>query len=64
LPGGTTRSDYRDGDGNTVVRSYLVDGMPHGTPVKPDEGCGTASQYFLDTICSTKHITADWGLGG
>jgi poly(hydroxyalkanoate) depolymerase family esterase len=64
LPGGTTRSDYQDGEGTTVVRSYLVDGMPHGTPVKPDEGCGTAGQYFLDTICSTKHITADWGLGG
>ena len=64
LEGGTTRSDYTDEGGDVVVRSYLVDGMPHGTPVKPDEGCGTAGQYFLDTICSTSHITGDWGLGG
>lgn len=64
LQGGTTRSDFGDADGDVVVRSYLVDGMPHGSPVKPDEGCGTAGEHFLDTICSTKHITADWGLGG
>ncbi|WP_314175015.1 extracellular catalytic domain type 1 short-chain-length polyhydroxyalkanoate depolymerase [Streptomyces winkii] len=64
LQGGTTRSDYNNGDGDVVVRSYMVDGMPHGTPVKPDEGCGKAGEHFLDTICSTKHITADWGLGG
>jgi poly(hydroxyalkanoate) depolymerase family esterase len=64
LQGGTTRSDYENADGDVVVRGYLVDGMPHGTPVKPDEGCGKAGKHFLDTICSTKHITADWGLGG
>lgn len=64
LQGGTTRSDYENGDGDVVVRSYLVDGMPHGTPVKPDESCGKAGQYFLDKICSTRHITSDWGLGG
>ncbi|MCH6161076.1 extracellular catalytic domain type 1 short-chain-length polyhydroxyalkanoate depolymerase [Streptomyces marispadix] len=64
LQGGTTRSDYRNADGDVVVRGYLVDGMPHGTPVKPDEGCGKAGKHFLDTICSTRHITADWGLGG
>lgn len=64
LQGGTTRSDYQNADGDVVVRGFTVDGMPHGTPVKPDEDCGKAGQHFLDTICSTKHITADWGLGG
>lgn len=64
LTGGTTRTDYTNGDGDVVVRDYSVQGMGHGTPVKPDEGCGTAGQHFLDTICSTGHITADWGLGG
>ncbi|QPP08093.1 PHB depolymerase family esterase [Streptomyces bathyalis] len=64
LQGGTTRSDYQNADGDVVVRGYMVDGMPHGTPVKPDEDCGKAGKNFLDTICSTKHITADWGLGG
>jgi len=64
LPGGTTRSDYTNGSGDVVVRSYLVQGMGHGTPVKPSEGCGTAGAYFLDTICSSKYIAGDWGLGG
>ncbi|MFC4494625.1 alpha/beta hydrolase family esterase [Streptomyces ovatisporus] len=64
LPGGTTRSDYKDGNGDVVVRSYLVDGMAHGTPVKPGEGCGKAGANFLDSICSSSHITAEWGLGG
>ncbi|HEV7625631.1 MAG TPA: PHB depolymerase family esterase, partial [Streptomyces sp.] len=64
LPGGTARSDYKNGNGDVVVRSYSVPDMPHGTPVKPGEGCGKAGKNFLDTICSSKHITADWGLGG
>ncbi len=64
LPGGTTRTDYTGGDGGVVVRDYSVKDMPHGTPVKPDEGCGKAGEHFLDTICSSGRITADWGLGG
>jgi poly(hydroxyalkanoate) depolymerase family esterase len=64
LEGGTTRSDYHDGDGSVVVRDYTVEGMGHGTPVQPGEGCGTAGEHFLDTICSSRHITADWGLSG
>jgi poly(hydroxyalkanoate) depolymerase family esterase len=64
LPGGTTRSDYKNGDGDVVVRSYLIDGMGHGTPVKPSEGCGKTGKNFLDTICSSQLIANDWGLGG
>ncbi|UNS97687.1 PHB depolymerase family esterase [Streptomyces tubbatahanensis] len=62
LPGSTTQSDYRDGSGQVVVRGYTVNGMGHGTPVKPGEGCGRAGAYFLDTLCSTAYITRDWGL--
>jgi poly(hydroxyalkanoate) depolymerase family esterase len=62
LPGGTVRSEYHDGAGTPVVRSYIVPGMGHGTPVKPSEGCGTAGAFFLDTVCSTRHITGDWGI--
>ncbi|RCG18204.1 esterase [Streptomyces reniochalinae] len=62
LPGATTQSDYQDGSGQVVVRSYTVNGMGHGTPVKPGEGCGRAGAYFLDTVCSTAYITRDWGL--
>ncbi|WP_326686264.1 PHB depolymerase family esterase [Streptomyces sp. NBC_01795] len=64
LPGGTTQSDYQDGNGQVAVRSYQVDGMGHGTPVKPGEGCGKAGAYFLDTVCSTSYLTRDWGLSG
>ncbi|HEX5565360.1 MAG TPA: PHB depolymerase family esterase [Streptomyces sp.] len=65
LEGGTTRSDYRDGSGATVVRTYLVSGMGHGTPVRPGSGpqdCGQAGAYFLNSICSSHHIAHDWGL--
>lgn len=62
LPGNTARSDYHDADGRTVVRSYIVSGMGHGTPVKPDEGCGKAGSFFPDSICSTNQLVADWSL--
>ncbi|MFG3254390.1 PHB depolymerase family esterase [Streptomyces sp. NPDC048172] len=62
LPGGTTQSDHQDADGTTVVRDYRVEGMTHGTPVKPSEGCGKAGAHFLDTLCSSAYITRDWGL--
>lgn len=62
LPGGTTQSDHLDGAGHVAVRSYEVRDMGHGTPVKPDEGCGKAGAYFLDTICSTHYIVRDWNL--
>ena len=62
--GRTHRHRLNRGDGEVVVRSCIVEGMAHGTPVKPSEKCGTAGKNFLDTICSSSHITADWGLGG
>lgn len=52
LPGGTSLEVY----GNDQVRLYRVSGMGHGTPVDPGSAtdqCGTATSYFLDTICST-----------
>ncbi|GAB2799426.1 extracellular catalytic domain type 1 short-chain-length polyhydroxyalkanoate depolymerase [Streptomyces daliensis] len=64
LPGGTTRTDYTGPDGSVAVRSYLVQGMGHGTPVRPGEGCGVAGAHFLDAICSSRYIARDWGLTG
>ncbi|MBA0051031.1 PHB depolymerase family esterase [Streptomyces sp. AJS327] len=64
LPDGTTRSEHTDGSGEVVVREYVVPDMGHGTPVRPSEGCGRAGAHFLDTLCSTRHITGDWGLSG
>ncbi|MFC4145831.1 PHB depolymerase family esterase [Micromonospora mangrovi] len=63
LPGGTSLEVY----GNDAVRLYRVAGMGHGTPVDPGSAtdqCGTATAYFLDTICSTYRDALFFGLGG
>lgn len=63
LPGGTTMEEYGDG----AVRTYLVEGMPHGTPVDPGTGpeqCGVAGEYFIDTICSAHHDAVFFGIAG
>ncbi|MEV0455510.1 extracellular catalytic domain type 1 short-chain-length polyhydroxyalkanoate depolymerase [Catellatospora methionotrophica] len=61
LPGNTTLETY-SGD---LVRLYKVAGMGHGTPVDPGSGldqCGTATSYFLDTICSAYRDAVYFGL--
>ncbi|EEP70997.1 poly(3-hydroxybutyrate) depolymerase [Micromonospora sp. ATCC 39149] len=63
LPAGTGLEVY----GDDAVRLYRVSGMGHGTPVDPGSGvdqCGTATSYFLDTICSTYRDALFFGLGG
>ncbi|MEU3454145.1 PHB depolymerase family esterase [Micromonospora sp. NPDC006766] len=63
LPGGTSLEVY----GNDQVRVYRVSGMGHGTPVRPGaaiDQCGTATAYFLDTICSTYRDALFFGLDG
>ncbi|MFD0593699.1 PHB depolymerase family esterase [Catellatospora coxensis] len=61
LPAGTTLETY----GSDVVRLYKIAGMGHGTPVDPGSGtdqCGTATSYFLDTICSAYRDAVYFGL--
>lgn len=61
LPAGTTQETY----GGDVVRLYKIAGMGHGTPVDPGSGadqCGTATSYFLDTICSAYRDAVYFGL--
>ncbi|WP_446216182.1 extracellular catalytic domain type 1 short-chain-length polyhydroxyalkanoate depolymerase [Micromonospora sp. IBHARD004] len=63
LPAGTSLEVY----GNDAVRLYRVSGMGHGTPVDPGSAtdqCGTATSYFLDTICSTYRDALFFGLNG
>ncbi|MDZ5446445.1 PHB depolymerase family esterase [Micromonospora sp. 4G57] len=63
LPAGTSLEVY----GNDAVRLYRVAGMGHGTPVDPGSAadqCGTATSYFLDTICSTYRDALFFGLDG
>jgi feruloyl esterase len=63
LPGGTTLETY----GSDAVRLYRIAGMGHGTPVHPGSAadqCGTATAYFLDTICSAYRDALFFGLDG
>ncbi|WP_200209844.1 extracellular catalytic domain type 1 short-chain-length polyhydroxyalkanoate depolymerase [Micromonospora coerulea] len=63
LPAGTSLEVY----GSDAVRLYRVSGMGHGTPVDPGSAadqCGTATSYFLDTICSTYRDALFFGLNG
>ncbi|SCG48252.1 extracellular catalytic domain type 1 short-chain-length polyhydroxyalkanoate depolymerase [Micromonospora coxensis] len=63
LPAGTSLEVY----GDDAVRLYRVSGMGHGTPVDPGSAtdqCGTATSYFLDTICSTYRDALFFGLDG
>ena len=53
-------------DGEVLVESYTITGMPHGAPVDPGEQehqCGIAAPYFLDVgISSSYHIARFFGL--
>ncbi|HZH75642.1 MAG TPA: PHB depolymerase family esterase [Archangium sp.] len=61
---------YKDTAGNSLVETYAVTGMGHGTAIDPafkfpgtTVACGTAGAYVLDTdICSTWHVAKFWGL--
>ncbi|WP_198659268.1 PHB depolymerase family esterase [Nocardiopsis sp. FIRDI 009] len=62
--GGSTTAAYHGGGPTTAaVARYTVSGMGHGVPVEPSTGCGSAGAYFLDTVCSTGHTVAFWGIG-
>lgn len=55
--------EYRDLEGKTLVETYSVAGMDHGTPIAVDEGCGKAGPWILDEgICAVRYIGRFWGL--
>lgn len=57
---------YRNSSGATVVETYAITGMAHGTPIDPGtaaDQCGTAASYILDVnICSSYFIARWFGL--
>lgn len=62
---GATRKEYRGAGQETLVETYEIPGMNHGTPVDPSEGCGTAGPFFLDAgICAVRRIGEFFGLSG
>jgi poly(hydroxyalkanoate) depolymerase family esterase len=63
--GSATRRQYRDGSGDTVVETWTIQSMGHGTPVDTSNGCGQAGQYFLNVgVCAVARIATFWGLDG
>ena len=62
---GSLRRQWRDRGGRSVIESWTVDGMGHGTPIatRGADACGVAGPYMLDAgISSTRHIARGWGL--
>jgi poly(hydroxyalkanoate) depolymerase family esterase len=64
---GATRTEYRNANGETMVETYSIPNMSHGTPVDPGYapagGCGSAGSYILDVnLCSTYQIGLFFGL--
>jgi poly(hydroxyalkanoate) depolymerase family esterase len=64
---GATRSEYRNAAGQTLVESYSIPSMGHGTAIDPGYapagGCGTAASYILDVnLCSTYQVGVFFGL--
>ena len=55
--------EYRDGSGQTLVESYVINGMGHGQPVDPTRTCGSAGMFFNDVgICAASVAGELFGL--
>ena len=58
-----TRSEFKNGAGVTLVESWSLAGMNHGTPIDTASGCGTASPFILDVgVCSSRFAAEFFGL--
>ena len=58
---------WKDVSGKVAVELYLIDGMGHGTPLKPRPSsrvkADTPGPYMLDAgISSSMHLATAWGL--
>ncbi|MEW5740121.1 MAG: PHB depolymerase family esterase [Myxococcota bacterium] len=61
--GSATRREYRNAAGVTLVESWTIANMGHGTPVDPMRGCGTAGAFILDVgVCSSRYAAEFFGL--
>jgi feruloyl esterase len=65
---GATHTEWQDGQGHTLVETYVIPNMGHGTAINPGfqpaNGCGQAGAYILsEGICSTYYAGLFFGLG-
>jgi feruloyl esterase len=65
---GYPRQVWRNAAGESVIESYTIPAMAHGTPLATgpdDEHCGVPGAFLLDVgISSSYHIAKFWGLTG
>jgi poly(hydroxyalkanoate) depolymerase family esterase len=62
---GYQRDAWHDDTGRTVIESFEITGLGHGTPLKTSgpDACGVAGPHMLEAgISSTRHIARFWGL--
>ncbi len=60
---GHPHREYKDAAGKTLVETYTITGMNHGTPVDPAHGCGAAGSYLLDVkVCGAELSAKFFGL--
>ena len=63
---GYRRRVWHDADGRSVVESYAIAGMPHGSPISSgsaEDQCGVARPFVLEAGISSSHrIAMFWGL--
>jgi poly(hydroxyalkanoate) depolymerase family esterase len=65
---GYPREVWRNRAGDSVIESYTIPRMPHGTPLatgRADDCCGVPGAFLLEVgISSSYHIAKFWGLTG
>ncbi len=60
--GVATKREFKNASGVTLVESWSISGMNHGTAVDPP-GCGTAGAFILDVnLCSSQYAAQFFGL--
>ncbi|MDP2269980.1 MAG: PHB depolymerase family esterase [Archangium sp.] len=58
-----TRREFKNAAGLTLVESWSLAGMGHGTAIDVASGCGTASAFILDVeVCSSRFAAEFFGL--
>ncbi|MDP1827477.1 MAG: PHB depolymerase family esterase [Archangium sp.] len=58
-----TRREFRNAAGVTLVESWSLAGMSHGTAIDAARGCGTPSPFILDvSVCSSRYAAEFFGI--
>lgn len=60
---GHRRLVWHSSEGREAIECYLIQGMPHGTPLDTADGLSHSAPFMIDAgISSTLHIGRFWGL--